>query len=133
MDIWDTAGQEKYRSLLTLYYKNSDVIIIVFDATNKESFQTVDFWASQITANCETKPEVILVANKYDLRRQTKLIADDVIKQYAKKKNWYFFYTSALENYNIKELFYKAATLAVISVMKNDKRHSAPTRINHNR
>lgn len=69
MDIWDTAGQEKYRSLLTLYYKNSDVIIIVFDASNKESFETVDFWASQIIANCETKPEVILVANKYDLRR----------------------------------------------------------------
>lgn len=42
---------------------------MVFDATQKESFQTIDYWDSQINANCDVKPEVILVANKYDLRK----------------------------------------------------------------
>ena len=96
MDIWDTAGQEKYRSLLTLYYKNSDVILMVFDLSRPETFETVDFWAGQIEENCETKPSVILIGNKYDLRNQRKLIPDEKIKSYAKSKGWYFFYASAL-------------------------------------
>ena len=44
MDIWDTAGQEKYRSLLSLYYKNSDGVIITFDITNASSFNAVEYW-----------------------------------------------------------------------------------------
>ena len=56
MDIWDTAGQEKFRSLLTLYYKNSDAVVIVFDLTDPQTFETVDYWAKQIEANCDTIP-----------------------------------------------------------------------------
>jgi Ras-related protein Rab-5C len=44
MDIWDTAGQEKYRSLLSLYYKNADGVIITFDITNDDSFNAVEYW-----------------------------------------------------------------------------------------
>jgi GTPase SAR1 family protein len=60
---------------------------------------------------------VILIANKYDLRRDYKLISDDKIRNYAKNKNWYFFYTSALDNYNIREVFQKAATLAYNNII----------------
>lgn len=56
MDLWDTAGQEKFRSLLTLYYKNSEAVVIVFDITSPESFKTVDYWARQIDANCDHAP-----------------------------------------------------------------------------
>jgi small GTP-binding protein len=56
MDLWDTAGQEKFRSLLTLYYKNSDAVVIVFDVTDPQSFQTVDYWTRQIETNCESMP-----------------------------------------------------------------------------
>lgn len=56
IDIWDTAGQERFRSLLTLYYKNSDAVIIVFDLTDLQTFATVDYWARQIEANCESPP-----------------------------------------------------------------------------
>lgn len=56
IDIWDTAGQEKFRSLLTLYYKNSDAVIIVFDLTLPQTLLTVDYWAREIDANCEVLP-----------------------------------------------------------------------------
>ena len=56
IDIWDTAGQEKFRSLLTLYYKNSDAVIIVFDLSDPSTFATVDYWARQIDTNCDVPP-----------------------------------------------------------------------------
>lgn len=56
MDLWDTAGQEKFRSLLTLYYKSCDAVVIVFDLTSPKSFQTVDYWANQIEQNCDSNP-----------------------------------------------------------------------------
>ena len=56
MDLWDTAGQEKFRSLLTLYYKNSDAVVIVFDVTEPSTFKTVDYWAKQIETHCEALP-----------------------------------------------------------------------------
>ena len=56
VDIWDTAGQEKYRSLLTLYYKNCEGIILVFDVTNKKSLLSLKYWAEQISLNCEKYP-----------------------------------------------------------------------------
>lgn len=75
---------------------------MVFDVTRPETFETVGYWAEQIEANCETKPSVILIGNKYDLRNERAIMPDAKIKSYAKNKNWYFFYASALENHNIK-------------------------------
>jgi GTPase SAR1 family protein len=60
MDLWDTAGQEKFRSLLTMYYKNSDAVVIVFDLTDEHSFRTVEYWTKQIEANCDSLPCTIL-------------------------------------------------------------------------
>lgn len=119
MDIWDTAGQEKYRSLLSLYYKNSDVIVMVFDVSKEETFETVSYWAKQINDNCENKPAVILVGNKIDLRGTTKIISDEKVRNYAKNKGWFFYYASAMEILNIKEIFIKAAELALNAQLKN--------------
>jgi hypothetical protein len=58
MDLWDTAGQEKFRSLLTLYYKNSDAVIIVFDVNDPNTFKTVDYWARQIETHCDAPPGI---------------------------------------------------------------------------
>jgi GTPase SAR1 family protein len=48
MDLWDTAGQEKYRSLLALYYKNSDGVIITFDLSDENTFEAVKYWKDQL-------------------------------------------------------------------------------------
>ena len=52
-DIWDTAGQEKYRSLSKIFYSNSDVVILVYDITNRNSFEEIKkYWYKQIQDNC---------------------------------------------------------------------------------
>lgn len=94
MDLWDTAGQQKFRSLLTLYYKNSDAVVIVFDVTEPNSFKTVDYWAKQIETNCETMPckqfiyeGVILVGNKIDRKQPHKGVSSEEIQRYLLKKS----------------------------------------------
>ena len=52
-DIWDTAGQEKYRSLAKIFYSNSNVAILVYDITNRKSFEEIkNYWYKQVQENC---------------------------------------------------------------------------------
>ena len=53
-DIWDTAGQEKYRSITKIFYSNSNVVILVYDITNRKSFEEIkNYWYKQVQENCD--------------------------------------------------------------------------------
>jgi len=56
-EIWDTAGQEKYRSLAKVFYTNRDAIILIYDITERRSFEEIkNYWINEIKANISTKP-----------------------------------------------------------------------------
>lgn len=65
-DIWDTAGQEKYKSLVPFYYKNSNVAVIVFDLTILDSINEAVYWIDQLKSQL-TQPIIYLVMNKTDI------------------------------------------------------------------
>ena len=67
LQIWDTAGQERYRTITKAYYKGADGILVVFDLTDKESFNNVDSWLKEIEKHCGTDVSVIVLANKCDV------------------------------------------------------------------
>lgn len=67
LQIWDTAGQERYRTITKAYYKGADGILVVFDLTDKESFNNVDSWLKEIEKHCGTDVSVIVLANKSDV------------------------------------------------------------------
>lgn len=68
LEIWDTAGQEAYRSILPLYYKAAGVVVLVFDLTRKASFEELGkFWVKQVEEQCDPKVVTVLVGNKVDL------------------------------------------------------------------
>ncbi|KAA0194501.1 hypothetical protein HAZT_HAZT005100 [Hyalella azteca] len=71
LQLWDTAGQEKFRSLTTAFYRNTMGFILVFDLTNEQSFLDIRSWMEQLRthAYCES-PDIILVGNKVDLTEQ---------------------------------------------------------------
>lgn len=100
--IYDTAGQERYRSLTKQYYHNADGIILVFDLTDEDSFNKLNIWIKEINDNAGNV-EIILVGNKSDLenRKITKLNAE----KSAKEKNIRYIETSAKEGTNILLLF----------------------------
>ena len=104
LQIFDTAGQEKFRSITPNYIKNADGIILVFDLTNYSSFENIKYWIKQIYNNkkYENLP-FIIIGNKYDLKDKI-VVQEDKIK-FNGKNSENFFYCSAKDNYNVYEIF----------------------------
>ena len=107
-DIWDTAGQEKYRSLAKIFYKDAKVICLCYDITSKKSFDELkEYWYEQQTKlNVDGEPIFAVVANKYDLFDQQQ-VNDEDGKKFARQINGIFQPTSSKENTGIDQLFEK--------------------------
>ena len=65
--VWDTAGQEKFRSLSKQFYNKTQGILLIYDISNRTSFEALKNWLKDIKNNLETNPKIILVGNKMDL------------------------------------------------------------------
>ena len=104
-EIWDTAGQEKYRALTKIFYKDAGVAILVYDITRKESFDELkDYWYNQIK-ECAPKNIVIgIAANKCDLY-DNEQVSEDEARNFANEIGAVFKLTSASTNQGIEELF----------------------------
>ena len=103
IQIWDTAGQERYKSLVPMYYKNASAALIVYDLTEKKTFDNAMIWFEEITKNTE-KCLIALVGNKYDLENQ---IDKKEIEEYVNKNNILHIEVSAKNGLNIENLFTK--------------------------
>ena len=105
-DIWDTAGQEKFRALAKIFYKDAKVICLCYDITSKESFNELkDYWyEKQIKLNATGDPIFAIVANKNDLYQQAQ-VKDEEGKAFAKSINGIFQSTSAKSDSGITTLF----------------------------
>ena len=79
LQIWDTAGQERFRSIIKSYYRNVCACIIVYDITNKTSFQNSMYWINEIRKN-NYSAKIIIVGNKTDLEEQRKVTFEDGLK-----------------------------------------------------
>ena len=97
-DLWDTAGQEVYRSLNKLFVKNSKIVIIVFAINVKNSFNQIDFWYNYIKEVLGEDDYIIaLVGNKADLYEEQE-ISDEDIEKKAKELNIKYKVTSAIKD-----------------------------------
>ena len=104
LQLWDTAGQEKYRSMTTSYYRGVNIIIIVFDVTNKISFEHVKDWIDNINNFAKINVIKILVGNKIDLN-DSRVISFDDGKKVADFYSIKYYETSAKTREGIVEMF----------------------------
>ena len=104
LDLWDTAGQEKFRTMTQNYYKGSDGIILVYDISNESSFETLKNWMDDIKENSKNKIEVIIIGNKLDLERQ---VEKKRLEQFAEEYKVPYFETSAKTGEGVEESFNK--------------------------
>ena len=104
VQIWDTAGQESYRSITRSYYKSSTCAFIVYDITNKKSFLNVGTWLKECKEMCYKDILICLVGNKIDLEDQRNVSKEEGQK-FADDYGLLFFETSAQDGTNIEELF----------------------------
>lgn len=104
LQVWDTAGQEKYKSICEAHYKGCHGAFIVYDVTNLGTFQNAAKWLEEIRRQTQEGLVVILVGNKCDLTERRKVSTEDG-REFAEKEHLLFIETSALEGFNVNRMF----------------------------
>ena len=102
--IWDTAGQERFRNITKNYFNSSNGFLLIYDITDKESLEHLNFWNAQIQLNAPAKSKSVLLGNKCDLEG-SRAVSIEEGKIFAKKNKIKFFETSAKNGTNIDEAF----------------------------
>ena len=102
LQIWDTAGQEKYKGLIPSYVRNSSIVFVVYDISGKTSFDNIPKWINFIKSIENTT--IVLCGNKIDLENRE--VKKEEGEELAKKEGISFFEVSAKTNDNIKNMFY---------------------------
>ena len=95
INLWDTVGQEKYRTMAKIFYKDANIVIFVYDITNENSFTLLkDYWVREVEENLVNPAVCAIVGNKKDLYAKEE-INGDTVKEYAKSKQMKFKLCSA--------------------------------------
>lgn len=102
LDVWDTAGQERYAYMAPLYYRNSDAALVVYDITDRSSFEDAKKWVEELEDNTEAL--LFLVGNKCDMDKK-RVISVSEGKRYSEYKGLIFAESSAKASVNIKNIF----------------------------
>ena len=118
LQIWDTCGQEVYRSFITNFYRNSSLAIIVYSIEDRQSFDSIEEWLKELKAKSSPDIKIFLLGNKADLESERKVKYEEGLQL---KKNYGFFYfneTSAKTGLNVTEVFVEAGRLLYKEYLK---------------
>ena len=108
IQIWDTAGQENFRSITRAYYKNSVCALVVYDISSKDSFNNVINWIEDCKNQSSKTIFMVLVGNKCDLNDKRQVSFEEG-KEFAEKNDMMFYETSAKDGINVEEIFFNSA------------------------
>jgi small GTP-binding protein len=103
VQIWDTAGQDRFKSITKNYYKGAHGIILIYDVSNPKTYDNIKKWLAQIKEEASSKVCIILVANKID--HEERVVTEEEGEKLAKSFNLKIFESSAKENINVTEAF----------------------------
>lgn len=103
LQIWDTAGQERFRTITSAYYRGADGIVVVYDCTDRDSFNHIEEWVEEVNKYASVTTSKILLANKCDEKDQ-KVTAEEG-REKARKLGLGFIETSAKTGQNVEEAF----------------------------
>ena len=109
LQIWDTCGQEEYRSLIQNFYRNASLAILVYSIDKRTSFENLEVWLNEIKGRGSPDVKIFLVGNKNDLSENREVSIEEGQKFYEDHKLNLFIETSAKSGENVQELFKKAA------------------------
>lgn len=126
LDVWDTAGQEKYRGLMPMYYRNADIVFLCIDLTQENQSKLIEnynYWSSQIDKHSDNPDRIVfLVGTKKDYRLQS--LTEEQIRNLIKNNHHEYFETSSKNNIGVTELFEHASRTASKIVLEREKRNS---------
>jgi small GTP-binding protein len=103
IQIWDTAGMERYRALNSVFYREAVGGVLTFDLTNYTSFQEMDVWLNDFIANATTNLAIVIAANKSDLKDRFEVEKDE-IQKFADEHHLTYYMTSAKTGDGVDEM-----------------------------
>eukprot|EP01119_Soliformovum_irregulare_P009146 TRINITY_DN22308_c0_g1_i1.p1 TRINITY_DN22308_c0_g1~~TRINITY_DN22308_c0_g1_i1.p1 ORF type:complete len:202 (-),score=37.38 TRINITY_DN22308_c0_g1_i1:89-694(-) len=103
LQIWDTAGHEKFRTITSSFYRGAHGVFLVFDISDYHTFRDLEHWYKEITKWSSEKTKIILVGNKSDLK--SRAVDYEEAKNYADSHNMIYLETSAKSNFNVDYAF----------------------------
>ena len=108
LQIWDTAGQERFRTITTSYFRGAQGIVLVYDVTDRRSFESIRNWISQIQQHADVHVNKILVGNKCDMLDE-KVVSTEEGAKLADEFGMLFYEASAKTNVNVEKCFQSIA------------------------
>ena len=118
LEVWDTAGQECYRSLNKIFYRDAKIVILVYDITNRKTFEDLKYyWYRQVESSCEKNPIIGIAGNKCDLFTEEH-VSEEEGQECAMKVGATFKIVSALNGTGVNELF-KELSAKVFDIRKD--------------
>ena len=127
LQIWDTCGQELYRSLITNFYRNSSLAVMVYAINNRESFENIDVWLKELRTHSNPDTKVFLIGNKVDLEEE-RVIKREQGEEYSKENKFNIFMeASAKSGFNAQQIFVEAARILYEDYLKYKRNDSVGT------
>ena len=134
IQIWDTAGMERYRSLTSSYYKGAKGVVIVYDICRKKSFENIDKWINDFKSKADEDAVILLIGNKSDLIKEREVDTKEAMSK-SERIKLAFMETSAKNNENVHKAFftlfkeimkiYKEKNSEVINDIEENKKKSS--------
>ena len=122
LQIWDTCGQELYRSLITNFYRNTSLAIMVYSINSKDSFENIEMWLRELRTHSSPDAKVFIIGNKADLENERE-VSREQGETYCKDNNCDFFMeTSAKIGLNTQNVFISAAKLLLENYNQYEER-----------
>ncbi|KAK1152796.1 ras-related protein Rab-7b-like, partial [Acipenser oxyrinchus oxyrinchus] len=115
LQIWDTGGQERFRSVVSTFYKGSDGCVLAFDVTDRESFQALEGWRQDIldkTSSRDPGFPFVVLGNKIDLNDRQ--VSSSDASSWCEDRNLPYLEVSARDNINVDQAFHTVARHALI-------------------
>ena len=126
LQIWDTCGQEVYRSLISSFYRSASLAIIVYSIDNENSFNNIEKWLNDIKSQSSPDVKIFLIGNKVDLADKRK-VTKDAGENFSSSHNVSFFTeTSAKTGLNVQNVFIEAAKVLYLQYEEIKNRISRP-------
>ncbi|GAM23534.1 hypothetical protein SAMD00019534_067090 [Acytostelium subglobosum LB1] len=119
LEIWDTAGQESFRSITNNYYRGAHIALLVYDITNRQTFQFLGSWLEEITHMSSANIVTLLIGNKCD-SNERRVVTHEEGARFARENNILFIETSAKDSTNVEKAF-EEATRKVVKLIKEGK------------
>ncbi len=126
LQIWDTCGQEIYKSLISNFYRNSSLAVLVYAIDNKESFTHVENWLNDLKSQANEDVRIFLVGNKSDLEEDRKVTKEEGEKYKLDQHLDLFMETSAKTGQNARNVLVEAAKILYNDYLKFDENSQNP-------